>query len=197
IAMQGVGGLSGDIASGQTLSLESTCSGSGSAKAAATFTSAGTIVFAQAGSCAGFPSLTIPSGATLTNDGAIQASTEGSVQGLGVDAGTATSSAGFTNAGTIVLTNTQRTINLQSTLAISSGTLTNTGAIDFEPGTGGPRRLSGNLTNSGSLAVDTSTTYDSGLPTSQGGAAVGDGKTPLVATGRCFPDAAAGLFAAA
>ncbi|HEV3321969.1 MAG TPA: hypothetical protein VG147_07230, partial [Solirubrobacteraceae bacterium] len=61
---------------------------------------------------------------------------------------------GFSNAGTITLTDAEHGGsdcggNDASRLTLASGTLTNTGKIDIERGTGGERQLDGSLTNTG------------------------------------------------
>jgi hypothetical protein len=71
---------------------------------------------------------------------------------------TATATASFSNAGQITLTNGDGCGN-NATLAISAGTLTNTGKIITEPAIAGTRTLQGNITNKGTLAIKTNTTY--------------------------------------
>jgi len=70
-----------------------------------------------------------------------------------------TSAAAFTNHGTIRMISTGNTGSGQSTLAISSGALTNaaTGVITTEPGQGGFRYITGNLVNDGLIDVDAET----------------------------------------
>ena len=70
-----------------------------------------------------------------------------------------TASASFKNAGSITLTKTETSSN-NATLVISSGTLTNSGTITSEQGDGGTRALQGNITNTGTLAIDSNTAFD-------------------------------------
>jgi fibronectin-binding autotransporter adhesin len=72
-----------------------------------------------------------------------------------------TAGASFTNAGKIILTDATGTNGQNVTLAISSGTLTNTGTITTEVNQGGGRFLQGNITNKGgTIAIDESTDYN-------------------------------------
>ena len=72
-----------------------------------------------------------------------------------------TASASFTNGGSITLTNSETTGN-NATLAISSGTLSNSGTITTEKAIGGQRNLQGNFTNTktGTLAINTNTSFN-------------------------------------
>jgi hypothetical protein len=101
IALHGASTLSGDLAAGQSLSVESTCSENVVATAAASFTNGGTI--------------------TLTNG-----------DGCGDNA----------------------------TLAITAGTLSNSGKLVTEILHGGARTIQGNLTNTGTLAIKANTSYN-------------------------------------
>jgi hypothetical protein len=67
-----------------------------------------------------------------------------------------TAAAGFTNAGTITLTNDSDCAN-NATLTVSSGTLENTGTIATELRQGGQRNLEGSITNTGKLALSANT----------------------------------------
>jgi hypothetical protein len=69
-----------------------------------------------------------------------------------------TAAESFTNAGTITLTNGDGCGN-NETLTISSGTLSNSGKIITQPAHGGTRNLVGNLTNTGTLTLNATTTY--------------------------------------
>jgi hypothetical protein len=76
-----------------------------------------------------------------------------------------TAAAGFSNGGSIMLTDAKHGAsdcggNDVSRLTIENGTLTNTGTISAEPGTGGERQLEGSVTNKGTLAVDTGTSFN-------------------------------------
>ncbi len=67
-----------------------------------------------------------------------------------------TAGSSFTNAGTITLQSVDNTQN--ATLAVSSGTLTNTGTLNVNTGTGGGRAISAELANSGVMNVNTAAT---------------------------------------
>jgi hypothetical protein len=89
---------------------------------------------------------------------------------------------GFSNAGTITLTSAEHGGvdcggNDASRLTLASGTLTNTGKIDVEPGTGGERQLDGSLTNKGTFAANTNTSYDGSGATllNEGATELGEG----------------------
>jgi fibronectin-binding autotransporter adhesin len=72
-----------------------------------------------------------------------------------------TAGASFTNAGKIVLTDAPGANGESVTLALSAGTLTNTGTITTEVDQGGGRFLQGNVTNKGgTIAIDQSTGYN-------------------------------------
>jgi hypothetical protein len=90
-----------------------------------------------------------------------------------------TAASGFTNGGTITLTNGDSCGN-NATLAITEGTLTNTGKIITQPAVGGARTLQGNLTNTGTVAINAGTTD----PTA-GAVLLNDGTINL-ATGTAF-----------
>ena len=72
-----------------------------------------------------------------------------------------TASAGFTNAGSIDLTNTEEVCAESEAASLSwSGTLTNTGKITSNFGAaGGTRALDGNLTNSGTVNIESETSF--------------------------------------
>ena len=83
---------------------------------------------------------------------------------------TLTAAAGFSNAGTITLQTTFS--NFQSDLTVTSGTLTNAaaGVINVNAGTGGLRSVSLNLTNNGTVNINTNATFSktSGVYTNNG-----------------------------
>ena len=66
-----------------------------------------------------------------------------------------TADQGFVNAGTIVLTSTERANS--ATLHVTSGILLNaaTGVISVNPGSGGTRQLFANVTNDGTININT------------------------------------------
>ena len=70
-----------------------------------------------------------------------------------------TSDTGFTNSGAITMESVIAGYN--STLEISSGTLTNaaSGVLNFNAGTGGARYLYSNLANSGTVNINKDTTF--------------------------------------
>jgi fibronectin-binding autotransporter adhesin len=82
-----------------------------------------------------------------------------SIESTNAEHATETASASFTNAGAIALTSTEANPN-HATLAISSGTLTNSGSIKVEVGVGGERYLSGSITNTGTVAVNATARYN-------------------------------------
>ena len=69
-----------------------------------------------------------------------------------------TASGGFTNAGTIRFTSAG--CAGAYSLLTGPGLLTNTGAIDVEPGNGGARYLRASVLNQGTVTVDQPLTYD-------------------------------------
>ena len=89
---------------------------------------------------------------------------------------TVTAAIGFTNAGSILLTNGDTAGN-NATLAVSSGTLLNSGTLSAELIHGGARTLQGNLTNTGTININTNTSD------SITGATVSNSGTINIATG--------------
>jgi fibronectin-binding autotransporter adhesin len=89
---------------------------------------------------------------------------------------TATAAASFTNAGTIKLTNGDGCGD-SAALAISEGTLTNTGKLIAEHAINGSRTVQGNLVNTGTLAFNTNTAYNgaSGTLTNEGALNIAEG----------------------
>jgi hypothetical protein len=72
---------------------------------------------------------------------------------------TASAAASYTNAGSITLTSAETSGN-HAYLETSSGTLTNSGTITTEPTNDGAREILGNLTNTGTLAINQSTAFN-------------------------------------
>jgi PKD domain/IPT/TIG domain len=111
---------------------------------------------------------------------------------------------GFSNGGTIALTSAERGGttdcggNDASRLTVASGTLTNTGKIDVEPGTGGERQLDGSLTNGGTLTVGTNMLFDGSKATltNEGGVDLGEGVEASVEGDGTFTNGAGGSIAA-
>src|SRR5207253_2572790 len=131
---------------------------------------------------AGAASFTMTGACTLSGDVApgqsvlVQGSSSGGVA-------TVTAAAGFTNAGTITL----QSINSgwESDLTVTGGTLTNAGTLNVNAGTGGPRTITANLTNNGTVSLNTSTTFAkaSGTTTNTGTFTVAAGQTLTMAAG--------------
>ena len=104
-------------------------------------------------------SLITQHGASSTLSGNIAAGQSLVLESYNSENVTTTASAGFTNAGSITLTKIE-TSNNSATLVISAGTLTNSGTITTEQGNGGGRALTGNITNTGTLAIDSNTSFN-------------------------------------
>ncbi len=88
--------------------------------------------------------------------------------------------------------------NDYATLDVESGTLSNTGTIDIEPGTGGARTLEGGLTNKGTLAIDTTTTFGGSKATlaNEGAVELGSGLELSVSNNGTFTNGTGGSIAA-
>lgn len=114
IALRGASSLSGNIASGQSLSIESTCAENATASAGASFTNAGSITLTNFEACANNATLALASG-TLTNGGTI--TTEAA------NGGQRNLQGSLTNTGTLA-------INANSTYSGASAPLTNDGVIN-------------------------------------------------------------------
>ncbi len=119
------------------------------------------------------------------------------LQSSGCFSGTdVTASAGFTNAGSIELTNVEGLCaESQSATLVWSGTLTNTGRITSNFGVaGGPRALDGNLTNSGTVNIDSDTSFDgpSAVFTNKKTVTVADEATLSTTGSQTFTDATGG-----
>ena len=84
---------------------------------------------------------------------------------------------GFTNEGTIVLETS--TSSFQSNLQVTNGTLTNTGTISINVGTGGARTFTANLLNNGNVYINTNTTFNqsSGIYTNNGSFNIASGRS--------------------
>ena len=95
-----------------------------------------------------------------------------------------TAAASYSNAGTITLTSIETSPN-QAALITTSGTLTNSGSINVEVGVGGLRFLEGDVTNTGTIAINATTRYDaaSALLTNEGAIKLATG-TLLVVTNK-------------
>ncbi len=110
---------------------------------------------------------------------------------------TTTASASFTNAGSITLTSSETNAN-QAALVISSATLTNSGTIKVEPGVGGARYLEGNITNTGTLAINATTKYDQSKATlvNQGAIDIASGVLLAASGAPSISNELAGIIAA-
>jgi fibronectin-binding autotransporter adhesin len=100
---------------------------------------------------------------TITLAGNISAGQSLVIQSTSGENANVTAGASFSNAGSIVLTNAADSDENSETLVIAKGeTLTNSGTLTTEKGngTGGNRTIQGNVTNTGTLALDHSTEYD-------------------------------------
>ena len=76
---------------------------------------------------------------------------------------TASAAASYTNAGSITLTSAETAGN-HAYLETTAGTLTNSGTITTEPTDNGPREIVGNLTNTGTLAINQTTAFNAAKP---------------------------------
>ena len=119
------------------------------------------------------------------------------VQSVGCVTGTyVTAPAGFTNAGSIELTNVKGTCAESEPADLEwSGTITNTGTIASNVGSGGgTRTLGGNLTNSKAVNINASTSIGSSTQlTNDGTLTLGAGKTLSLSSGTFTQEAAGNL----
>ena len=153
--------LSGNISSGQTLLISGldACSGRYAAKVstAGSFSNAGTIDLRYTGTCTGgTPTLTLPSGDTLTNTGNVL------VEGVTKTTTTTVLNGSLTNEGTVNVENgtlvygsTGATWDNKGSLEIQAGTVPGTVSIGakaaFTNGTGGSITNKGTFKSAGSL----------------------------------------------
>ena len=98
-------------------------------------------------------------GTSSTISGNVASGQSISIESINAEHSYLTAAASFTSAGTITLTSTEASAN-QAALIVSAGTLSNSGSINVEAGVGGPRFLEGNLTNTGTIAINATTKYD-------------------------------------
>ena len=89
------------------------------------------------------------------------------------------------SAGTITLENVYSNYGTYLNIGDGSGTFTNTGTINSNSGTGGPRQITGNLVNSGSININQPTTLDGSFSNS-GTFTVGEGESAYFAPGHTF-----------
>jgi len=117
-----------------------------------------------------------------TMSGSVAAAQSVVLQSVGCVGGTyVTATTGFTNAGSIDLTNVRGSCaGSQPDQLEWSGTMTNTGTLTSEFGAaGGSRTLSGNLTNSGAVNINANTSYG-------GSSALFDNKKTVAVTKATF-----------
>jgi hypothetical protein len=107
---------------------------------------------------------------------------------------TVTAAKSFTSAGSIVLTNSD-TCPYNATLAVTSGTFTNSGTVDAAAGIGGSRYLQGNVTNTGTITVEQSLsdTIPGAVVDNKGAMHVLDGVQLNVTPGNLIDDAQGSL----
>ncbi|MBA3807630.1 MAG: hypothetical protein H0X28_04420, partial [Solirubrobacterales bacterium] len=98
-------------------------------------------------------------GLTSTLSGNVSAGQSITIESTSSEHSALTAASNFTSAGSITLTNSDAIPN-QAALVISAGTLTNSGSIKVEAGVGGQRFLEGNITNTGTIAINATTKYD-------------------------------------
>ena len=129
--------------------------------------------------------------------GNVSAAQSLAVQGDGCFSGAyVNAAAGFTNAGSIELTNAEEVCAESESARLEwSGTLTNTGKITSNFGAaGGSRALDGNLTNSGTVNIDSETSFggSGALFTNKKAVTVGDEAIFYTTGGQTFTDATGG-----
>jgi uncharacterized repeat protein (TIGR01451 family) len=91
---------------------------------------------------------------------------------------TVTAASGFTNAGTLRLESQE--IGTTSNLTVTSGTLTNTGLLEINPGSGGGRTLAASIVNQGAFSLNTNATVTGGtFANATGGVLRGSGNLTL------------------
>jgi hypothetical protein len=111
---------------------------------------------------------------------------DGSVLVRGSNAGnnaTLTVDNGFSNAGTFRLESTDQIWS--SNLTVSSGTFSNTGILNVNPGSGGSRIVMASLSNAGTVNLNTNTAFNmpSGVYTNTGDFIIAAGKTLTISSG--------------
>ncbi len=98
---------------------------------------------------------------TSTLAGSLSAGQSLQIQSTSGENASVTAGASFTNAGTIALTNANDGDENSETLIIATGeTLTNSGTLASEAGKGGGRSIQGNVTNTGTFAVNRTSEYN-------------------------------------
>jgi hypothetical protein len=135
-----------------------------------------------------------------TMTGSVAAGQSVVLQSVGCESGTeVTAPAAFTNAGSIELTNVEEVCAESEPDALRwSGTLTNTGTLTSNFGSaGGSRALSGSLTNSGAVNIDSDTSFEGSgaVFTNKNAVTVADEATFFTTGGQTFTDAIGGSVA--
>jgi hypothetical protein len=169
IALRGASALSGNLAFGQSLSIESTCGENAAATAGGSFTSAGSITLTNGDGCGNNATLTTSSG-TFTNSGTITTTV--------ATGGQRNLEGNLTNTGTI-------TVHQPTSFNTNLTTLTNNGAIKIDNGV--------SLSVSGGASVTNGTTGGSITATGSGnvfqtGATFTQGKATITGTKPVFVD---------
>jgi hypothetical protein len=137
-----------------------------------------------------------------TMTGSVAAGQSVVLQSVGCVSGAyVTASAGFTNAGSIELTNVKGTCaDSQPAQLEWSGTLTNTGTLTSAFGSaGGSRTLNGNLTNKGTVNIKSATAFDGSgaLFDNKGAVALTNGATLSTDGGQTFDNDTGGSISTA
>ncbi len=122
LRLRGNSALSGSLAAGQTLQLESTCSEHAVVTAAGSFTNAGTLILTNGDGCGNNATLVVSNGGTLTNSGAMQVPAPGG--------GARTIQSNLTNTGTVTI-NQPTSYNAGGTTFDNQGTVTIANGVTF------------------------------------------------------------------
>jgi predicted ribosome-associated RNA-binding protein Tma20 len=104
------------------------------------------------------------------------------IQSTGGENAVITAAANVSNAGAITLTNGDGSGNNETLILSAGSTLTNSGTLTSELASGGGRTIQGNVTNTGTIQVNTATSYsgESAQLKNQGTLALAEGKTLTV-----------------
>ncbi len=134
---------------------------------------------------------------TSTLSGNLASGQSLSVESTSGENADATAAAGFVNAGAITLTNGDASGN-NAQLAVTGGTLTNSGTLTSELAHGGSRTLQGSITNTGKLLINANTSYNAtkALLTNEGMFGVAESKTLTVSAEGAFTNGAGGSIVA-
>ncbi len=151
----------------------------------------GTLTYTGAGASA------IALHGTNTLAGSLAAGQSLSIESTCSEHATATAAEGFTNAGTITLTNGDGCGN-NATLIVTAGTLTNSGKLTTETPVGGVRSLQGSIANTGTLAIKANTAYNgpSAALSNEGAVNLSEGIQLTVSNGGSVTNGTAGTILA-